>query len=98
MNATVSPPTFHDRAKSLSFGALKFVAARWVPIVAISAILLVPCFWHRHIEAGDLASHTYNAWMAQLIAHGQAPGLWLARQWNNVLFDITLGGLGSLFG
>ena len=29
---------------------------------------------------------------------GQAPGLWLARQWNNVLFDLTLSGLGSLFG
>jgi hypothetical protein len=98
MNATVSPPTSHDRAKSLSFGALKFVAARWVPIVAISVVLLVPCFWHRHIEAGDLASHTYNAWLAQLIVHGDAPGLYLVRQWNNVLVDVALAKLGGAFG
>ncbi len=43
------------------------MAGRCLPIVAISVILLLPCFWHRHIEAGDLASHTYNAWLAQLI-------------------------------
>jgi MFS family permease len=98
MNATFSPPTSHDRAKSLSFGALKFVAARWVPIVAISVMLLVPCFWHRHIEAGDLASHTYNAWLAQLIAHGDAPGLYLVRQWNNVLVDVALAKLGAALG
>ena len=34
---------------------------------AISALLVVPCWWHRRIEAGDLASHVYNAWLAQLI-------------------------------
>jgi hypothetical protein len=67
-------------------------------ILAVSAAVLVPCFWHRHIEAGDLASHTYNAWLAELIGHGQAPGLWLARQWNNILFDATLSFLGNLFG
>jgi len=60
--------------------------------------VLVPCFWHRRIEAGDLASHTYNAWLAQLIEQGQAPGLWLARQWNNILFDILLVRLGSVVG
>jgi hypothetical protein len=52
--------------------------------------MVVPCLWHRHIEAGDLGSHVYNAWLAQLIVKGQAPGLYLARQWNNVLFDVTL--------
>jgi hypothetical protein len=50
----------------------------------------VPCLWHRRIEAGDLASHVYNAWLAQLIEKRQAPGLYLVRQWNNVLFDWTL--------
>src|SRR5580658_792603 len=79
-------------------GAARFLREYPLRILAISAAVLTPCFWHRHIEAGDLASHTYNAWLAQLIAHGQAPGLWLARQWNNVLFDITLSGLGNLFG
>src|SRR5262249_20957996 len=40
--------------------------------------------------AGDLGSHVYNAWLAQLIEKGQAPGLYIVRQWNNVLFDWLL--------
>lgn len=64
----------------------------------VSAALLIPVYWHLRIEAGDLASHVYNAWLAQLIRQGQAPGLWIARQWNNVLFDLLLGWLGSAFG
>jgi hypothetical protein len=59
-------------------------------ILLLSAVLIVPCWWHRHIEAGDLASHVYNAWLVQLIEKGQAPGLYIARQWNNVLFDVLL--------
>jgi hypothetical protein len=66
--------------------------------LTISAVVLTPCFWHRNIEAGDLGSHLYNAWLAQLIRRGEAPGLWIARQWNNVLFDFLLSGLGSVFG
>src|ERR1700756_2904412 len=76
----------------------RFVADRWTRLLTISALILVPCFWHRHIEAGDLGSHVYNAWLAQLIEHGQAPGLYLARQWNNVLFDFLLLKLGNVFG
>jgi hypothetical protein len=64
----------------------------------ISALVLAPCFWHRRIEASDLGSHVYNAWLAQLIRHGQAPGLWIAHQWTNVLFDLLLGFFGSIFG
>src|SRR5580704_3843492 len=70
---------------------------RYARFVGVSAAVLVPVFWHRRIEAGDLGSHLYNAWLAQLIRQGQAPGLWLARQWNNVLFDLLLSGLGSAF-
>jgi hypothetical protein len=62
---------------------------KWI-ILAISIAMIVPCLWHRRTEAGDLASHVYNAWLAQLIEKGQAPGLYLVRQWNNVLFDWTL--------
>jgi hypothetical protein len=65
---------------------------------AVSAALLIPLCWHRRIEAGDLASHLYNALLAQLIHQGRAPGLWIARQWNNVLFDRLLSVLGSAFG
>lgn len=70
---------------------------KWKFLV-LSAVLLIPCFWHRQIEAGDLASHTYNAWLVQLIDRGQAPGLWLAPQWTNVLFDYLLSGSIRLLG
>jgi hypothetical protein len=68
----------------------QFVRARKWTILAISIVMIVPCLWHRHVEAGDLASHVYNAWLAQLIEKSQAPGLYIVHQWNNVLFDWTL--------
>jgi hypothetical protein len=67
-------------------------------VLFLSVVLVVPCVWHRRIEAGDLASHVYNVWLAQLIAKGQAPGLYIARQWNNVLFDVTLLRVANLVG
>ena len=72
--------------------------ARWWLVLVISAVLVLPCFWHRRIEAGDLASHVYNAWLAQLTGKGQAPGLYIARQWNNVLFDVALLRAANLVG
>lgn len=87
-----------DRDASALPVAADFLRRFWLQILAISACLLIPCFWHRRIEAGDLASHVYNAWLAQLIERGQAPGLYLARQWNNVLFDLLLLKFGNLFG
>jgi len=80
-------------------------AARWrrfgsqvIAGFSISALILVPCWWHRRIEAGDLASHVYNAWLAQLIEKGQAPGLYIAKRWNNILFDVALLRVANLFG
>src|SRR5436305_5040590 len=67
-----------------------------IPVICIA--LLIPCWWQRHIEAGDLGSHVYNAWLAQLIEKGQAPGLYLAHLWNNVFFDVLLLKLGNQFG
>src|SRR5579859_1082001 len=87
-----------DRDASAVGVARDFLLRCWRQVVAISAVLLIPCFWHRRIEAGDLASHVYNAWLVQLIERGQAPGLYLARQWNNVLFDLLLLKFGNLFG
>jgi hypothetical protein len=78
--------------------ASRFLGRYWPRVIAISALLLIPCFWHRHIQAGDLGSHLYNAWLAQLIEKGQAPGLYLAAQFNNVLFDISLSHLANFFG
>jgi len=63
-----------------------------------SVLALIPCFWHPRIEAGDLASHTYNAWLTNLVVHEQAPGLWIASQKNNILFDVLLFRLTSVLG
>lgn len=60
---------------------------------AVSAAVVAPCFWQRRIQAGDLSSHVYNAWLAQLIEQGQARGLMLAPQTHNILFDVVLGAL-----
>jgi len=56
-------------------------------IVLGSFLLLIPCFWHDHIQAGDLGSHTYNVWLAQLLEQGRAPGVYVVWQSQNVLFD-----------
>src|ERR1700738_5119478 len=87
-----------DRDASALNAAADFLRRFWMQALAVSAGLLIPCFWHRRIEAGDLGSHVYNAWLAHLLERGQAPGLYLARQWNNVLFDLLLLKLGNFFG
>jgi len=73
------------------------VRRNFLRLFAVSVLVLVPCFWHRRIAAGDLASHMYNAWLAQLIEHGQVTGLWIDSRWNNVLFDLLVSGLGKFF-
>jgi hypothetical protein len=78
--------------------AQKFIGENTGRVLLISALILVPCFWHKRIEAGDLPSHTYNAWLAHLIEHGQAPGLYTESRWNNILFDLTLEILGASIG
>jgi hypothetical protein len=76
----------------------RFIRGRWPILLLISIILIVPCYWHSHIEAGDLGSHMYNAWLVKLIHQGRAPGLWVENIWQNVLFDRVVSGFGSLFG
>jgi hypothetical protein len=78
--------------------ALRFVRKHWISWVTVSIAVIVPCYWHQHIEAGDLPSHVYNAWLAQLIERCQAPGLYLAPQWTNFLFDVTLLRVGNMVG
>src|ERR1700686_4817130 len=79
-----------EQQASCLVAAAQFLREYWLRFTIISLALLVPCVWHRRIEAGDLGSHVYNAWLAQLIERGQAPGLYIVRQWNNVLFDWML--------
>jgi hypothetical protein len=78
--------------------AWAFVRTHAAVIATISAALLSPCFWHKRIEACDLGSHVYNAWLASLIEQGIATGLYIAHQWNNALFDILLTRFGAVFG
>ncbi|MGH9705640.1 MAG: hypothetical protein ACRD5R_02675 [Candidatus Acidiferrales bacterium] len=78
--------------------AARFFRLHAGKILAVSALLLIPCFWHAHIEAGDLASHVYNAWLAQLIEQGGVNGLTLVHAHQNVLFDYLLGGSAHVFG
>ncbi len=63
-----------------------------------SLALLIPCYWQPRIQAGDLSSHIYNAWLAQLIESGRASGLLIVRQTTNILFDLLLSGFFQLFG
>lgn len=67
-------------------------------VLLVSATILIPCFWQRHIQAGDLASHVYNAWLAQMVGEGKAPGVYAVWQSKNVLFDLMLLKLGNVFG
>ena len=77
---------------------LPFLRQNWAIALLVSALTLVPCFWQRHIEAGDLGSHTYISWIAVLAEQGRVPGLFVAHQWNNVAVDCALSWLGPFLG
>ena len=74
-------------------GKPDFIQRTPVRVALISALVLVPCFWQAHIQAVDLSSHLYNAWLSILIGAGKAPGLAIVSQRTNVLFDLLLTGL-----
>jgi hypothetical protein len=78
--------------------AVSFLRKNIFSVIVVSALLVVPCFWHSRIQAGDLGSHVYNAWLAQLIEHHQISGLTIANQWNNILFDVLLLHVANLAG
>jgi hypothetical protein len=90
-------PPLHSDESALA-AASRFLREHRVKSLVVSVVILIPCFWHRQIEAADLGSHLYNAWLAQLIERGEVHGLWIDHRWNNVLFDYLLSGFGSLFG
>ncbi|HKA00490.1 MAG TPA: hypothetical protein VKE70_28455, partial [Candidatus Solibacter sp.] len=70
----------------------------WRIYVPISLLVLLPVYWQPRIQAGDLSSHIYNAWLAQLIEAGRTEGLEIVRQSTNILFDLMLGGLLKVLG
>src|SRR5215472_9181634 len=87
---------FPERSESLMLAFAQFLRERWLRILGVSALILLPCFWHYEIVSSDLGSHLYNAWLVQLIRSSEAPGLWIAPQHTNVLFDLLLSALASV--
>jgi hypothetical protein len=89
----VTESSIHESAFKV---AGQFAKQRWPLTLGISGAVLIPCFWHRHIEAGDLGSHVYNVWLAELVRRGELSGLWIHQQWNNVAFDLLLSAFGKI--
>ncbi len=58
--------------------------------LACALLIAIPCVWQPHIQAGDLSSHLYNAWLANQVASGRLHGLYIVPQFTNVLFDHLL--------
>jgi hypothetical protein len=94
LNAKIAPPQVARSHSPLLPGFLH----KTIFYFLISIFLVVPCLWHAHIEAGDLGSHVYNAWLAELVHQGKAPGIYIVWQWDNVLFDLLLYYSAKLFG
>jgi hypothetical protein len=67
-------------------------------VILLFILLIIPCFWHQRIQAGDLGSHMYNAWLAQLVERHEIFGVTVVRQWTNVLFDVLLLHTANAFG
>lgn len=80
------PPSVHHAAGPV-------LTRTSIRVAVISALVVAPCFWQSRIQAGDLSSHLYNAWLSTLIREGKAPGLKTVPQSTNVLFDAILSGL-----
>ena len=93
------PVPLPDReARGAAAPGVRSVMRRAIEYVVASLVLLVPCYWQPRIQAGDLSSHIYNSWLAQLIESGRVEGLVIVRQTTNILFDLLLSGLFRLFG
>jgi hypothetical protein len=56
----------------------------------VSLLIGIPCIWQQHVQACDLSSHLYNAWLVNQVSAGNLPGLYVVPQFTNVLFDHLL--------
>jgi hypothetical protein len=72
--------------------------AGWKAYLPLSILVLLPVYWQPRLQGGDLSSHLYNAWLAQLIEAGRTDGLQIVRQTTNILFDLMMGGLLRVMG
>jgi hypothetical protein len=64
----------------------------------VSILLVIPCFWQSRIQAGDLSSHIYNAWLTIQVQRGAVAGLFITHQYTNIAFDLLLSWLLPLVG
>jgi hypothetical protein len=78
------------RIAVFSSTAREFLLSTRARVCAICVLIATPCFWQSRVQAGDLSSHLYNAWLADLIGQGKAERLVIVPQWTNVLFDLIL--------
>jgi hypothetical protein len=83
---------------SALLSAVRWLRAQWMRVLLCSAVILIPCFWHKHIQACDLGSHLYIAWLTQAVQHGYLPGFHLAHKYTNVLVDLLLSNLFPFLG
>ena len=98
MNSTLTAEPAHASARNAApsitlRAANRVLCQTHVRVAIVSALVVAPCFWQSRIQAGDLSSHLYNAWLSILIGEGKAPGLTIVPQHTNVLFDLMLAGL-----
>ncbi len=98
MKAVETPLEFIPLPDSIDPAKTPRPSSGLLRVLWISALVLVPCFWQARIQAGDLSSHLYNAWLSTLIEQGRAEGLVVVTQWTNVLFDLLLAGLLQVVG
>lgn len=62
----------------------------------LSLAILIPCFWQIHLQANDLSSHLYSAWLASEADAGHLLGVFTVHQFTNVLFDFMLDASAAL--
>ncbi|MEN6536844.1 MAG: hypothetical protein ABFD60_00345 [Bryobacteraceae bacterium] len=77
---------------------MKRPSARSLAVLLISVAILMPCFWQPRIQAGDFSSHVYNAWLAKEAAASRIAGVYVVRQYTNILFDLLLSWLIGVLG
>jgi hypothetical protein len=86
MLETAEPNQAEGRGKAPGVG----LPGRFIPYAIVSLSIAIPCVWQPHIQAGDLSSHLYNAWLVNEVSAGHLPGLYVVPQFTNVLFDRLL--------
>jgi hypothetical protein len=75
--------------RMFGIGAARQLAAYFSAALAFT----VPCVWQQHIQANDLSSHLYNAWLANRAAAGDLKGIYVVSQYSNIFFDVLLSWL-----